>query len=113
MKVLSIGGMAAGPKTAARLRRLVPDAEITIVEQGEFISFGSCGMPFYLGNLVPQFDSLYATSYGVARDIDFFHTRKDVKVLTGTRAVAIDRVNKRVRVVQLNNQHQLMQKPSL
>lgn len=106
MKVLIIGGMAAGPKTAARLRRLVPDAEITIVEQGELISFGSCGMPFYLGNLVPQFDSLYATSYGVARDIDFFHTRKDVKVLTGTRAVAIDRVNKRVRVVQLNSQDQ-------
>jgi NADPH-dependent 2,4-dienoyl-CoA reductase/sulfur reductase-like enzyme/rhodanese-related sulfurtransferase len=100
MKVLIIGGMAAGPKTAARLRRLVPDAEITIVEQGEYISFGSCGMPFYLGNLIPQFDSLYATAYGVSRDIDFFRTRKDVRVLTGTKAVAIDRVNKCVKVVE-------------
>lgn len=106
MKVLIIGGMAAGPKTAARLRRLVQDAEITIVEQGEFISFGSCGMPFYLGNLVPEFDSLSATSYGVARDINFFHSRKDVTVLTGTKAVSIDRTNKRVRVLQFNSQDQ-------
>ena len=92
MKVLIIGGMAAGPKTAARLRRLVPDAEITIIEQGEFISFGSCGMPFYLGNLVPQFDSLSATAYGVSRDADFFRNRKDIEVLTGNRAVSLDRV---------------------
>lgn len=104
MKVLIVGGMAAGPKTAARLRRLVPDAEITIVEQGEFISFGSCGMPFYLGNLVPQFDSLYATSYGVARDIEFFRTRKDVTVLTGTKAVGIDRAHKRVSVLKMESQ---------
>ncbi|NLF46289.1 MAG: FAD-dependent oxidoreductase [Syntrophomonadaceae bacterium] len=104
MKVLIIGGMAAGPKTAARLRRLVPDAEITIVEQGEFISFGSCGMPFYLGNLVPQFDSLSATAYGVSRDADFFRNRKDIEVLTGNRAVSLDRVNKKVRVQKLNSQ---------
>lgn len=106
MKVVIIGGMAAGPKTAARLRRLMPNAEITIIEQGELISFGACGMPFYLGKLVPQFESLYATSYGVARDTDFFRTRKDVKVLTGTRAIGIDRDNKRVRIVNLKNRQQ-------
>jgi NADPH-dependent 2,4-dienoyl-CoA reductase/sulfur reductase-like enzyme/rhodanese-related sulfurtransferase len=104
MKVLIIGGMAAGPKTAARLRRLMPDAEITIVEQGELISFGACGMPFYLGNLIPQFESLYATSYGVARDTEFFRTRKDVKVLTGTKAVNIDRTHKSVSIVKMDSQ---------
>jgi NADPH-dependent 2,4-dienoyl-CoA reductase/sulfur reductase-like enzyme/rhodanese-related sulfurtransferase len=106
MRELIIGGMAAGPKTAARLRRLVPDAQITIVEQGEYISFGACGMPFYVGKLVPQLDSLYATSYGVFRDSDFFLTRKDVQVLTGTRAVAIDRANKRVLARNLKSQQQ-------
>lgn len=106
LKVLIIGGMAAGPKTAARLRRLAPDAQITIIEQGEYISFGACGMPFYMAKLVPQFDSLYATSYGVARDSDFFLTRKDVRVLTGTRAVAIDRANKKVRALNLKSQQQ-------
>lgn len=106
MKVLIIGGMAAGPKTAARLRRLMPDAQITIIEQGEYISFGACGMPFYVGKLVPQFDSLYATSYGVARDSDFFLTRKDVQVLTGTKAVAINRENKKVLVLNIKSQQQ-------
>jgi NADPH-dependent 2,4-dienoyl-CoA reductase/sulfur reductase-like enzyme/rhodanese-related sulfurtransferase len=106
MKVLIIGGMAAGPKTAARLRRLLPEAQITMVEQGEYISFGSCGMPFYVGKFVPQFDSLYATSYGVARDSDFFLTRKDVQVLIGTRAIAIDRENKKVLVLDIKNQQQ-------
>ncbi|CFX70595.1 FAD-dependent pyridine nucleotide-disulphide oxidoreductase [Syntrophomonas zehnderi OL-4] len=106
MKVIIIGGMAAGPKTAARLRRLVPDAEITIVEQGEFISFGSCGMPFYLANLVPEFSSLYATSYGVARDIEFFRTRKDIRILAGTRATGIDRERKRVSIIHLESQIQ-------
>lgn len=104
MKVVIIGGMAAGPKTAARLRRLVPDAEITIVEQGELISFGACGMPFYLGNQVPEFESLYATSYGVARDVEFFDSRKNITVLTGTKAVRIDRALKRITVIQLENQ---------
>ena len=106
MKVLIIGGMAAGPKTAARLRRLLPDAQITIIEQGEYISFGACGMPFYVAKLVPQFDSLYATSYGVARDSDFFLSRKDVQVLTGTRAAAIDRANKKVLAFNLKSQQQ-------
>lgn len=100
MKVIIIGGMAAGPKTAARLRRLVPDAEITIIEQGQFISFGSCGMPFYLANLIPRFDSLYATAYGVSRDIEYFRAWKSVKVLAGTEAVAIDRASKLVRVIE-------------
>ncbi len=104
MKVVIIGGTAAGPKTAARLRRLRQDAEITIVEQGDMISFGACGMPFYLGKLIPQFESLYSTSYGVARDSKFFESRKDVKVMTGYRAVAIDRDQKRVRIINQMNQ---------
>jgi NADPH-dependent 2,4-dienoyl-CoA reductase/sulfur reductase-like enzyme/rhodanese-related sulfurtransferase len=99
MKVVIIGGTAAGPKTAARLRRLMQDAEITIVEQGKVISFGACGMPYYLGKQIPQFESLYSTSYGVARDSQFFQSRKDVKVITGCRAVAINREQKRVEIV--------------
>lgn len=104
MKVIIIGGMASGPKTAARLRRLMPDTEITIVEQEKIISFGSCGMPFFLGNQVQEFKSLYATIYGVVRDEDFFRTRKDVQVLTGTKAVAIDRENKKVKVLRMDTQ---------
>lgn len=99
MKVVIIGGTAAGPKTAARLRRLMQDVEITIVEQGNMLSFGACGMPFYLGKQIPQFASLYSTSYGVARDSHFFQSRKDVNIMTGYRAVAVDREQKKVQIV--------------
>lgn len=50
-RILIIGGVAAGPKTAARARRLLPDAEITIIEKGQLISYGGCGMPFFCGRI--------------------------------------------------------------
>lgn len=53
MKVIIVGGVATGPKVAARLRRLKPDAEITILEKGDLISYGACGLPLYVANLVP------------------------------------------------------------
>ncbi len=102
MKVLIIGGVATGPKVAARLRRLRPEAEITIVEQGTSVSYGACGLPLYLANLVPQIDELTMTSYGLVRDEEFFANHKGINVLTGTRAIQIDRQNKVVRTKNLS-----------
>jgi NADPH-dependent 2,4-dienoyl-CoA reductase/sulfur reductase-like enzyme len=45
MKVVIIGGVAAGPKVASRIIRLVPDAEVTIVEKGKLLSYAGCGLP--------------------------------------------------------------------
>lgn len=47
-RILIIGGVATGPKTAARCRRLDQEAEITIVERGDLLSYASCGMPFFI-----------------------------------------------------------------
>ena len=44
-KILIIGGVAAGPKTACRLKRLLPDAEVTIIDLDSIISYGGCGIP--------------------------------------------------------------------
>ncbi len=49
MKVVIIGGVATGPKTAARLRRLNAEAEITIIETGKILSYAGCGIPYFLG----------------------------------------------------------------
>ncbi len=46
MKVVVIGGVAAGPKTASRIRRLCDTAEVTVVEKGEFLSYAGCGLPY-------------------------------------------------------------------
>jgi len=43
LNIVVIGGVATGPKAAARARRLLPDAQITIIEQDSWFSYGSCG----------------------------------------------------------------------
>ncbi|MCL6610082.1 MAG: FAD-dependent oxidoreductase [Peptococcaceae bacterium] len=95
-RIVIIGGVAAGPKTAARARRLAPNADITIIEKDRYISYAGCGMPFYLAGSVREFGQLFATAYGVARDEQYFLREKGVKVLTGHEAVEIDRSGKEV-----------------
>lgn len=101
-KIVIIGGVAAGPKTAARARRLAPAADITIVEKDTYISYAGCGMPFYVAGSVREFSHLFQTSYGVARDEKYFLREKGVKVLTGNEAVDIDRQKKELLVRNVN-----------
>lgn len=58
MKVLVIGGVAAGTKAAAKLKRLNPEAEVTIVTKGKDISYAGCGLPYYVGGVIPEKEQL-------------------------------------------------------
>lgn len=58
MKVLVIGGVAAGTKTAAKLKRLNPAADVTILTKGKEISYAGCGLPYYVGGLIPEKEQL-------------------------------------------------------
>lgn len=58
MKVVVIGGVAGGPSFATRLRRLNEEHEIVIYERGENISYASCALPYYLGGVIEDLDSL-------------------------------------------------------
>lgn len=49
MKAIVIGGVAAGMSAASKLRRVLPDAHITVYERGGFLSYGACGLPYYVG----------------------------------------------------------------
>lgn len=102
-RILIIGGVAAGPKAAARARRRDPQAEITILEQGEFVSFAGCGLPYLIGGQVAEARELMCTPVGVVRDAAFFQNVKNIRVLTRTRAVAIDRASKTVTARQLDS----------
>lgn len=57
-KVLIVGGVAGGASAAARLRRLDEDAEIIMFEKGEYISFANCGLPYYIGDVIPTREAL-------------------------------------------------------
>lgn len=102
-RIVVIGGVAAGPKAAARARRRDPEAEITLVERGEFLSYAGCGLPFYIAGLVKEAQELMCTPAGVLRDAAFFKSVKNVKVLTRTLAQQIDRERKEVVVVNLES----------
>jgi NADPH-dependent 2,4-dienoyl-CoA reductase/sulfur reductase-like enzyme/rhodanese-related sulfurtransferase len=101
MKVVIIGGVAVGPKTAARLRRLNPEAEITIVEKGKVLSYAGCGMPYYVSGEVADSKNLMDTPFGVIRDSLFFLNVKGIGVLDRTLAEKIDRKKKTVSTVHL------------
>jgi len=98
MKVVIIGGVAAGPKTASKINRLCPDAEVTIIEKGEFLSYAGCGLPYYISGVVKEQKELMATPVGTVRDSVFFQKVKNVKVLNQTEATAINRQNKTVTI---------------
>lgn len=58
MKTVIIGGVAGGATTAARLRRRDDSAEIIIMEKGAYISYANCGLPYYIGDTIPERESL-------------------------------------------------------
>jgi len=97
-KVLIVGGVALGSKAACRFKRLEPDAKVTIIDQDRFISYGGCGIPFYVSGDVSDVADLRKTSFHMLRDETFFLNCKDIQVLTETRAEAIDRENKTLSV---------------
>lgn len=103
-KILIIGGVAAGPKAACRVKRLQPEAEVTIIDQDSLISYGGCGIPYYVAGDVSDEDELRKTSFHMTRNESFFLKAKGVNVRTSTRALAIDRSAKKVTVVNIQSQ---------
>ncbi len=98
MKVVIVGGVAAGPKVASKIIRLMPNAEVTIVERDEFLSYAGCGLPYYISGVVKEQAELMCTPLGVVRDPVFFQKVKNVHVLNRTEAMEIDRADRRLRV---------------
>ncbi len=93
--IVIIGGMACGPKTAARARRRNQDARITIVEQGHTVSEGTCGLPYYIGGQIQSEQAL------LIRTPEFFREKSDINVFNGFRATSIDRKAHTVELLEL------------
>ncbi len=95
-KIVVIGGSAAGPKAAARARRMDEEAEIVIIQKDPDLSMASCGYPYYVGGVFDDRNMLLATPTGVTRDPKFYISAKGIVAKTQTEAVHIDRQEKRV-----------------
>ena len=97
LNVIIIGAVAAGPKAGCRIKRLMPDSSVTMLDRDTYISYGGCGIPFYVSGDVAELKELTSTSFHMERNPAFFKGAKGIEVLTGTEAVAIDRQAKTVR----------------
>ncbi len=104
--ILIIGGVALGPKAACRCKRLMPEANVIMIDENELISYGGCGMPFYLSGEINNLDDLRATPYHRIRDKSYFDEIKGVDVRTKTRALSINREEKSVLVEHVETKEQ-------
>lgn len=96
-RVVIVGAVALGPKVAARVMRLDPSAEVKMLDKDNIISYGGCGIPYYVGGDVADLEGLRSTSAHVLRDSRFFRDAKCVDVLHA-EAMAIDRRAKTLKI---------------
>ncbi|AMV72726.1 FAD-dependent oxidoreductase [Desulfuromonas carbonis] len=91
-RVVVIGGDAAGMSAAAKIRREEPRREILVLERTDHTSYSACGIPYWLGGLVENAESL------VVRSPEVFRRDYDIEVKTGHEVRAIDPVAQRLLV---------------
>ena len=83
MKVLVLGGVAAGTKAAAKLLREDRSCEVTVLTKGRDISYAGCGLPYYVGGVIPDKSQL------IVNTPEKFAAITGAKVKTETEAVAV------------------------
>ena len=93
VKVLIIGGVAAGTKVAAKLKREDFGADVTILTMGKDISYAGCGLPYYVGDVIRDRKQL------IVNTPDSFEKLTGVRVVTETEAVKVNRQEKTVEAV--------------
>jgi len=94
-RLLIIGGVAGGATAAARARRIDEHAEIILFERGEYISFANCGLPYFIGDVIEQRDSLLVTTP------ETFSTRYNIDIRIFHEVTSIDRELRQVTVRDL------------
>lgn len=97
MKVIIIGGVAAGASCAARLSRLDKNAEIIIYEKSGFVSYANCGIPYFLGDVIDSKSKL------TIQNVNSLKNRYNINAKVNSEVIKIDRVNKKVIVKDLIN----------
>jgi NADPH-dependent 2,4-dienoyl-CoA reductase/sulfur reductase-like enzyme/rhodanese-related sulfurtransferase len=92
-RIVVIGGSAAGPKAAAKARRIDNNAEVIILQKDADLSMASCGYPYYVGGYFDDRNMLLCTPTGVTRNPMFYLNAKDIDARVNTEVTAIDRKN--------------------
>lgn len=97
LRLVVVGGVAAGASAAARARRLSETAAIALFERGPDVSFANCGLPYFIGGEIKQRDALAVQTPLTLK------TLLALDVRTSTEVTAIDRAGKHVQVRNLSS----------
>ena len=100
MKVLVLGGVAAGTKAAAKLKREDRSMEIRILTKGNDISYAGCGLPYYIGHMIEDREGLIVNtpaSYSALTGVD---------VVTGAEATGVDFASRKVSYIKDGKLHE-------
>jgi NADPH-dependent 2,4-dienoyl-CoA reductase/sulfur reductase-like enzyme/rhodanese-related sulfurtransferase len=95
--IVIVGGVAGGASAAARARRMNEDARIIVLEKDPWVSYASCGLPYYVG------DEIHDRARLLVATPALFETRFKVEIRTGHRADAIDRAHRIVTVTRVES----------
>ncbi|WP_049890743.1 FAD-dependent oxidoreductase [Natrinema versiforme] len=79
-----VGGDAAGMSAASKARREAPDREIVVFEKGEWVSYGACGLPYYVKGEIQSLEDLVSVTP------EEFREERDIDLRTGHEVVAVD-----------------------
>ena len=97
-KVLIVGGVAGGASTATRLRRLDENLEIIIFEKGEYVSFANCGLPYHIGDVIQNRESL------LVQTPESLKVRFNLDVRVNSEVIEVNGEDKKVRVKTKNGE---------
>lgn len=97
MKIVVVGGVAAGASVAARARRLDETAEIIVLERGHHVSFANCGLPYHIGGVIADRSRLLLQTPESLRE------SLDIDVRVGSEVTEIDREARTVRVREVDS----------
>lgn len=97
MKLVVVGGVAAGASVAARARRLDESAEIVVLERGHHVSFANCGLPYHVGEVITDRSRLLLQTPASLRE------SLDIDVRVGNEVTSIDRKKKTVTIREVDS----------
>lgn len=103
MEILIIGGIAAGASIASKAKRTNKDANVSIIEIEDYVSFGACGLPYYVGGQFDEASMMYARSPQAFED-------QGINLYLGHKATHIDFDKKEVKITNLKTNEEFIKK---
>lgn len=96
MKIVIIGGIAAGMSAAAKYKRLCPNDEVIVYEKGDIVSFGACGLPYYVGGFFEDSNEMIARTPEKFKEsgIDIFTKHEVLEVDFDAKSLKIKNLEK-------------------